>query len=78
VCEGFAAVEVPPSPNDQDREVRLPVERSVKATVRGAFPVVGVPENCATGAAGDTTFRLTGIVCGELVAPEAVTVIVAE
>ena len=39
-----------PSPNDQDHEVGVLVEASVKATVSGAVPEVGVPVKLATGA----------------------------
>jgi hypothetical protein len=42
-------VEDPPSPKVHAQEVGFPVERSVKLTVRGVFPEVGVPENSATG-----------------------------
>ncbi len=41
---------VPPSPKSQAQELMLPVEVSVKATVRGARPVVGVPLKAAPGA----------------------------
>ena len=40
------------SPNDQDHEVGELVEASVKATVNGAIPEVGVPVKLATGATG--------------------------
>ena len=38
-----------PSPNDQFQEFGVLVDVSLKATVSGAGPVVGVPENPATG-----------------------------
>ena len=44
---GFCAVEVPPSPKFQLQLVGLPVDKSVKFTVSGAAPVVGVPEKFA-------------------------------
>jgi hypothetical protein len=49
---GFVPVEVPPSPNTHERVVigDVPaVDSSVKSTVRGASPLVGVPENAAAG-----------------------------
>jgi len=52
---GFCAVDVPPSPKSQSRAVigDVPgVEVSVKFTVSGASPVVGVPVKSATGAIG--------------------------
>ena len=54
---GFCAVEVPPSPNVQDQEVGLPVDVSVKATVRGGAPEVGLPVKFATGVAGFNSSR---------------------
>ena len=41
-----------PSPNDQDHEVGVLVEASVKVTVSGAVPEVGVPVKAATGFIG--------------------------
>jgi hypothetical protein len=52
VCDGFCAVDVPPSPNSQDHDVGEPVEVSVKLTGSGAVPVVGDAVKDATGAAG--------------------------
>jgi hypothetical protein len=47
--EGFWAVLVLPSPNDQLQEVGVFVDESVNETLNGAVPEVGVPENPATG-----------------------------
>jgi hypothetical protein len=44
-----------PSPKFQDRVVMLPVEVSVKFTVTGAVPEVGVAVKFATGAVEPTT-----------------------
>ena len=41
---------LPPSPKSQVRDVTLPVEVSVKATVRGAGPAMGLALKAATGA----------------------------
>ena len=41
---------MPPSPNVHDQLVGLPVELSVKATVKGAAPEVGAPWKFAVGA----------------------------
>ncbi len=49
---GLWAVEVAPSPNVQDQLVGLPVELSVKATLSGTVPDVGVPLNDAVGGNG--------------------------
>jgi hypothetical protein len=46
--------------------------------VHEAVSDTGVREMAAAGAVGALTVRLTGIVCGVLLAPVAVTVIVAE
>ncbi len=48
VWDGFLRVEVPVSPKFQDQEVD-PVDRSVKLTVRGTPPEVGVAEKLAVG-----------------------------
>jgi len=40
------------SPKSQDREVMLPVEASVKVTIRGAGPKVGLALKFAVGAVG--------------------------
>ena len=40
---------VPPSPKFHDQPVMFPVEVSVKETVNGLLPVVGVPLKFATG-----------------------------
>ena len=49
---GFLAVAFTdePSPNDQDQEVGVLVEVSVKVTFSGAVPDTGVPVKLATGA----------------------------
>ena len=44
------AVEVVPSPKFHHQAVGELVEASVNCTVRGAAPLVGAPENAATGA----------------------------
>ena len=41
-----------PSPNDQDQEVGVLVEASVKVTFSGAVPETGVPVKLATGVTG--------------------------
>ncbi|MBA7710243.1 hypothetical protein ES703_119181 [subsurface metagenome] len=48
---------VPPSPKVQFQLVGLPVERSVKSTVKGTQPEVGVASNAATGG-GLTVMKL--------------------
>ena len=40
---------VPPSPNNHDRFVIVPVELSVKTTASDTMPVVGVPLKLADG-----------------------------
>jgi hypothetical protein len=50
VCDGFAAVLVPPSPNVQAHEVGPPVEVSVNETLTGAAPEVVDAVNDAAGA----------------------------
>ncbi len=47
---GFCTVLVALSPKAQDQEVGVLVEESVKVTLSGAVPEVGVPEKLATGA----------------------------
>ena len=47
---GLCTVLVPPSPNVHDHAVGVFVEESVKFTVNGTAPIVGVPEKAATGA----------------------------
>ncbi len=49
---GFCAVEVPVSPKFHDQLVGLFVDMSVKLTVNGTVPLVGVPLKLATGAGG--------------------------
>jgi len=39
-CEGFCAVDVPPSPNDQLHDVGALVDRSVNCTVSGAVALI--------------------------------------
>jgi hypothetical protein len=54
---GFVAADVLASPKLQSLEVigEVPaVDSSVKLTVRGASPLVGVPENAAVGGTGST------------------------
>ena len=46
----MVAVEVPPSPKFHERAVIVPVEESVKLTLSGATPLVGVAVKFATGA----------------------------
>jgi hypothetical protein len=52
VCTGFLVPEVALSPNDQFHKVGEFVETSVKVTVNGAVPDVGVPVKLASGAGG--------------------------
>ncbi len=47
---GFCTVDEPPSPKVHDQEVGELVELSVKLTLNGLVPLVGVPEKLATGA----------------------------
>ena len=47
--DGFCAVEVLPSPKSHDHDVADPVDSSVKSTVKGATPEVGVPLKSAFG-----------------------------
>ncbi len=49
-CDGLLVVDVLPSPKVQYQDVGELVDASVKATVSGADPEVGVPVNDATGA----------------------------
>jgi len=54
---GFATAEVDPSPKSQSRPVigEVPgVEMSVKFTLSGASPLVGVPVKSAVGPTGTT------------------------
>jgi hypothetical protein len=51
-CVGLRSPEVSPSPNSHHHDVMSPELASVKTTVRGAVPAVGVPVNPATGATG--------------------------
>ncbi len=53
--DGFCSVLVPPSPNVQSQLVGLPVDWSVKLTVRGAQPELGVALKAATGLGLTTT-----------------------
>ena len=55
VCEGFCNVDVAPSPNVQAHDVGVPVDRSVKLTISGALPMVGVALKSAVGAGGAVT-----------------------
>jgi hypothetical protein len=53
-CCGFCVLPVPPSPKFQLQDVGVPDELSVKLTVKGPYPLNGVPVKLATGAACDT------------------------
>ena len=71
MCEGDCAVDVPPSPKVQAQLVGPPVLVSVKLTVSGTEPVVGVAVKLAVGAgpAGPLTSSTKtawdmGSVCG--------------
>src|SRR6266567_6279840 len=44
-----AVLVVVPSPKSQNRLVIVPVELSVKVTIKGLTPLVGLPTNAATG-----------------------------
>ena len=56
---GFCSVEVAPSPKVQLQPlVGPPLDRSLKATVNGWVPLVGVPLKSATGAAGSTVITM--------------------
>ena len=59
---GFLAVAFTdePSPNDQDHEVGLLVEVSVKVTLSGAVPDIWVPVKAATGFTGAAATGFTG------------------
>jgi len=52
VCDGFAAVEDPPSPKSQAYPEISPLERLVNETTTGESPEEGVSEKSATGAGG--------------------------
>ncbi len=69
VWVGLCAVLVPPSPNFQAQAAMVPVEASVKATIKGAGPEVTSALKAATG--GGTTVTVTGAVT---VPPEPVAV----
>jgi hypothetical protein len=45
------------SPKNQAQPVGSPVDASVKSTVRGTAPEVGVPENAAVGGEGVTVMN---------------------
>ena len=45
---------VPPSPKLHDLLVILPVEPSVKLTVNGRYPLVGIPLKLAVGGTSET------------------------
>jgi hypothetical protein len=49
--------DVAPSPKLQDQAVGLPEDVSVKATVSGAGPLVGVALKLAAGGAADTLMQ---------------------
>ena len=68
-------MEVPVSPKSQLWAVTTPVDRSVKLTVSGAVPEVGLAEKTATGAVWGS---VTPMACeAESVPPGPVTVSVA-
>src|ERR1017187_2059665 len=48
----FITLVVPPSPKLQDQLVTLPLDVSVKVTVSGTRPLVGLPVKLATGGKG--------------------------
>ena len=52
MCVRFVAdvIDAPPSPKLQERLLIVPVEMSLKVTVNGVVPLVGVAVNSATGA----------------------------
>jgi hypothetical protein len=52
VCDGFWVVALAPSPKLHPQLVGPPVDASLKATVSGASPAVGVPVKSGVGAAG--------------------------
>ena len=52
VWTGFCRLLVAPSPKSQDQEVGVLVDWSVKVTVSGAFPDIGLAEKAATGGVG--------------------------
>jgi hypothetical protein len=58
VCEGEAAVDVPPSPKVQAQLVGEPLLVSVKLTASGAEPEVGVAVKLAVGADGSLTVMM--------------------
>ena len=63
VWPGFCAVLVPPSPKFQLQLVIEPVEVSVKPTVRGSVPLVGVALKPAVGAGGGGVLTVIRLVC---------------
>jgi len=52
VCVAFAVDAEPPSPKSHDQSVGAPVDVSVKATLNGAVPFVGVAVKLAVGGVG--------------------------
>ena len=52
-CAGFCNEDESPSPKSQSHALILPVDKSVKLTINGASPNVGVPENSAIGASSE-------------------------
>ena len=73
---GFWAVEVPLSPKSHSQEVGEPVEVSLKVTVSGADPDVGLPVKLAVGAelGATTTTSWGGWAVSSLVAKIALSV----
>ena len=50
VCDGLCSVLLEPSPKSQDYFEMVPLDLSVKLTVRGTVPLSGDPEKLASGA----------------------------
>ena len=59
---GLCSVLVPPSPKPQAQEAMVPVEASVKATIRGAGPAVGLAAKAATVLSTVTATLLLAVV----------------
>ncbi|KUG18940.1 hypothetical protein ASZ90_011359 [hydrocarbon metagenome] len=54
-CAALVVLNHSPSPNDQFHAMGEPAEVSVKDTIRGAVPDVGVPLNAAVGTSQEVT-----------------------
>jgi hypothetical protein len=63
---------VPPSPNVHEWFVIVPVDASVKVTLSGAAPLVGLAVKSATGAAAVTVIRLDCVFVDEPSGPNTV------